>query len=213
MKKANSNSIFGAQSELLELAEQLFQTGQISEQLYGEIRSGRKTAENKTLYVRADFTGKSSTEQLIKESLDYKVGVTNVDKAKLPEGELMVVQSVSLGYDVTADTVTSPADVKYQYHQTDDLPAALRNSDFIVEQSQGRLCTYNIASLLSAEPSRDPNYLQGLELSVPKVIKPQKKIDFKIEVAEDLTVSVAAGNKVWVEFNVTGIIFRDRPNQ
>ena len=83
--------------------------------------------DNHVIYFRGDISALSGLQKQIQVSLGEQVGLVNVDKGKLSEGELFAFDRIAIRSVQTADTVTSAAKVNGYSGDVQSFDPALRN--------------------------------------------------------------------------------------
>lgn len=158
-----------------------------SEELDAETKKAiadkRIILEDEPLYVRKKIAGGGEIE-LLTADLDQSVGITNIDKKKLPNFVYFVLEAIQFGYGFSAvannDTAIEP-----QYASLiTGVPVALQHADLIIKQNDVPLITLPIKQLLSQEKLRAFEGDAGYQIDYLRLIKPNVPIQISIKFPE-----------------------------
>lgn len=106
----------------------------IPQESVAQLQAGNIKIQDKTFYIRANISSKSSIHPVILASDQYKDGTRNFYNAKLPQGVNHFFNRVQIGYAKDA-AETDPALVNYtSVISTSDLDRALRGANVRIKQ-------------------------------------------------------------------------------
>ncbi len=152
---------------------------ELSSETKTAIKEKRIWLEDEPLYVRAKIAGGGEIE-LLTANLDESVGVTNIDKRKLPKFVNFVLSRLSFGYGSSAVANNTVAvDATYS-NLIGDCPVQLRHANLIIKQNDNPIITMPISQLLQQEKVREANGEAGYELDYMRLIK--EDVPFQISI-------------------------------
>ncbi|WP_157499527.1 hypothetical protein [Flavobacterium commune] len=113
----------------------------LSAQLQGDIRSGKATLEDQTLYIKKNFAG-GGIINLITPTTERIDGICSFDKNILQTGRVFVFDEISIGYAKDA-ALGKEGSLKYNIVA----PAPLLNADFVIIQNGKEVLRKSVADL------------------------------------------------------------------
>ena len=135
--------------------------------------------EDEPLYIRTKITGGGEIE-LLTSTLDESVGITNIDKKKLPKFVNFILSRIQFGYGASLIANASvPVDVQYA-SLISGVPIVLQHADLIIKQNGNPIITMPIKALLSQEKQREFEGDGGYELDYMRLIK--EEVPFQISI-------------------------------
>ncbi len=178
------------------------------------IREGRKEFITADFYIRKKVAGFAGIIDLIQPTDDKKVGVTNLDKGKLPlQGSYMAVVCIGLSYGFSnAQIAPIASELRYASSEyLNNLPVKLVNSEFKLLVQDKPLLNARTKKFFAnayADYGVEANDENAVLLSTPKLIDSNKAIKAQLEFAED-TLGAPAGQH-FIEVRIIGVMIADR---
>lgn len=168
--------------------------GQLPKEIQAALARGKLQIVDGDIYSVKTIS-KKQTITLLESSDDKKVGICNLNSAKLDSSKWFLVTAIELLYCADAsgtdDDHLQVADFK------DDLPPQLKNGEFQLEQDSDVLIPE-----ISCEVFNNlgqTNIKKGLyRLDNPKFLKPLK------EISPEIKLSAVGGNNAAVKFRLVG---------
>lgn len=155
-------------------------------------------------YHRSKISASSNIENLIESTNEKIVGVSNIDKNRLPAGENLALQHLGVRY-AEAATGTDIAAVTGWTTDKASVPAALLNAELTIVQDQKTLVRLPVARFFSEAKSEKLNGVEDVcELNSIQLIKADTPITAQIEYAEGQSVAAASGNDAFIEVRFLG---------
>lgn len=155
---------------------------------------GKLRLEDATHYVRRTINGQSGTNDLISNTTVEKVGVVSFDKARLADGEHLVLKAIrfSFGTTTTASAVVNPAEVSYSSVKSNSIPAALRGANLVIQQDGKIVFKRSIEDLMNDAIVEGNTSKNSYQLSNWKAIVAGRAFQIQLEYAEGLSVPADA---------------------
>lgn len=174
--------------------------GEVSRETIEAIKGKKLIMEDEPLYVRSKITGGGEIE-LLTANLDESVGITNIDKKKLPKFVNFIINAVQVAY-ATAPTGTETA-VSVVYDSIiANVPVELQHANIIVKQNDNPILTMPVKQLLQQEKSRDFEGDAGYELKSLRYIK--EEVPFQISIKFPDGVALPGGVDHFIEVHLKG---------
>lgn len=183
MTLVNNEEIFKARGYLL---SQSFKVGLTPEQ-----QSRLKMIPNE-LYLNTKFT-LGGTVNLLHSNATKDVGVTNFDGNRLEPSRYFVVNGLTIQY-VAETTDKKVFEVEY----TDELPAVLKASNFILKVGDEVVCKLPISAIQNAKKS--DNFYRFLGTMI--LIEPERAVEICIEAPNG--ASLVSGKHHYVKVLLRG---------
>lgn len=174
--------------------------GKVAGKLDGEtvnrIQRGDIKLEEAAHYIRKAITGQGGTNELINNTTVEKSGVVSFDKARLHEGENLVLKAIRLGYGTTPTTggSTNPAEVNYSALKSNSIPAALKGANLVVSQDNKVIFKRPVHDLLLDAIIDGDSEKNSYHLKTWKTILAGRSFSIQLEYAEGLTVPADANH-------------------
>lgn len=173
------------------------------------LQSNELKLEDGIEYIRVQITGQAGTNDLIKNTSTQKTGVISFDKARLNEGEYLILKAMRLSFGtVAADGTDDPAQVYYNPLLRQELPAAVRGANLKIVQENKTLFSYPVADLLLDGVQQGSPKQNAYVLDNWKLIEAGRPFTVQLEYAEGLSIPAAnatAGIGKWfVEIRLYG---------
>lgn len=180
------------------LARKLAATGEISSSLEKAIRDGRVRMIPTTQRIRKSFPGAVSGEvDLLDNSQDKLVGVSDFDGQTRPDGEAFIAVGGSLRYADVAEADLASADF------TASLPGAVKGAE-IKTLSNGNIITQNLGIDHHVNGDNTEAGTEVLEYDLPRFYADGKSFKVKLDFESS---SLAAGlNGNAFEFTLYGFV-------
>ncbi|MBW3546330.1 MAG: hypothetical protein KY428_12170 [Bacteroidetes bacterium] len=155
---------------------------------------GQIRLEDATHYVRKAITGQGGTNDLISNTTLEKVGIVSFDKARLAEGEHLVLKALRISYGTTPQDggTTNPAEVNYSSIKSNHIPAALRGANLSILQDGKVVFKRAIEDLMNDGISEGNSTKNSYQLINWKAIVAGRPFEMKLEYAEGLNVPADA---------------------
>lgn len=202
--------------------DQLKKDGKLPSEIATAYGNGEKEVIVGDFYSRKKITISGGIIDFILASDQLLVGVTNIDKGKIPVGEFMVATGVSIKYAFNATNGgvgIEPASQKYATGEfVQAIPLDFRNSEFTFKNGNRKIVECLTANFLSLNSGAGSGVygVEGSEeamlmLPTPKLITPDKllSVQFNVPATSLATVNDATHN-YFAEFRVFGIRLVDR---
>lgn len=169
------------------------------------LRNGKIKLEDASEYIRRQITGQAGTNQLITNTSVEKVGVISFDKARLNDGEHLIVKSIRLSFASVAPGGTDDAaQVVYDPKLRDDLPPAIYGANLNITQDNKIVFTHPVADLLLDGVQQGTPKSNAYILDNWKLIAAGRPFGMELQYAEDLAVPAAAVAKWFAEIRLYG---------
>jgi hypothetical protein len=168
--------------------------GQLPKDIQRALAGGKLQIVDGDIYSVKSISNKQTVD-LLESSDDKKVGVCNLNSAKLDSNKWFLVTGIELLYcaDASGANGTSLQEANYK----DDLPAVIKNGEFKLEQDSDVLIPEISCEVFVNEGQT--NIKKGLyKLENPKFLKPLKEISPEIRLA-----GVGANNAA-IKFRLVG---------
>lgn len=153
-------------------------------------------------YLRKLVSG-AGEQDLITASTNEKRGTTNIDKARLPSLQNLVLNKIRFAWGFVATGTTDPAVITYGNKITADLPVALRHSILQISQDNKVIIERAIDLSLGVEVSRDVIGEDVPFLKKWEIIKADRPITIKLLPPEGATIAKGTDN-VFLEVRLMG---------
>jgi hypothetical protein len=168
--------------------------GQLPKDIQKALARGKLQIVDGDIYSVKSISSKQTVD-LLESSDDKKVGVCNLNSAKLDSNKWFLVTGIELLYcaDASGETDTRLQDADYK----DDLPSVIKNGEFKLEQDSDVLIPEINCEVFVNQ--NQTNTKKGFyKLENPKFLKPLKEISPEIRLA-----GVGANNAA-VKFRLIG---------
>lgn len=155
-------------------------------------------------YVRRVISGSSNIQDLIDETNEKKVGVTNIDKNRLPNQQHLALEKIAVRFaETTAATPVQAVD-GWSSVKT-GVPAALLNAELKIMQDNKTLVQLPVARFFSEAASEKPNGVEdAVTLNSIQLIKSNQNLNIQIQYADGQSVTPGAGNDCYLEVRLMG---------
>lgn len=180
--------------------------------------AGKKEVVYAEFYSRKKLApGLSGIVDFILPADQLLVGVTNLDKGKIPVGVFMACVAIQTNYAFCGNVAwkDQPSAQNYsnnEYFNT--IHGKVRNSEFSFRNGNRVIVECLTKSLLSNSAggyATEANEENAFMLPQPKLIAPDKDIKVQFNIAADsLTVSQTAADNHFIEFLIKGVKLIDR---
>ncbi|HPH46951.1 MAG TPA: hypothetical protein PKU83_08090 [Chryseolinea sp.] len=152
------------------------------------IKDKRIWLEDEPLYIRTKIAGGGEIDLLL-SSLDESVGITNIDKRKLPKFVNFIVNQLQFGYGSSAiANAAKPEDVQYD-SLIASVPVSLQHANFIIRQNDTPIYTIPVKQLLQQEKTREFEGDAGYVVKYPRVIKQDVQFQVSIKFPDGKSLS------------------------
>ncbi|MCZ8355469.1 MAG: hypothetical protein O9340_12080 [Cyclobacteriaceae bacterium] len=166
------------------------------------INEKRIILEDEPLYVRTRI-GTAGGIDLLTSDLVEKVGLTNIDRQRLPKFVNFIIDSIQFGYSIAAAVDNrKPNEVDYT-SLVDQVPSALRHANLVISQNDKPILTLPVKSLLQQEKIRGYEGKAGYQLKYPRMLKEDVSFQISIKFPNDATLDIAEHHFVEVILNGT----------
>lgn len=180
------------------LARKLAATGEISSSLEKAIRDGRVRMIPTTQRIRKSFPGAVSGEvDLLDNSQDKLVGVSDFDGQTRPDGEAFIAVGGSLRYADVAEADLASADF------TASLPGAVKGAE-IKTLSNGNIITQNLGIDHHVNGDNTEAGTEVLEYDLPRFYADGKSFKVKLDFESSSLAAGTNGNAF--EFTLYGFV-------
>jgi hypothetical protein len=171
-------------------------SGKLDSETIRRINNGEIKLEEVAHYLRRAITGQGGTNEMINNTTVEKNGVVSFDKARLHEGEHMVLKALRLGWATTpkVDGTTNPAEVVFSSKKSAQMPAALRSANLIISQDNKVIFKRAIEDLLTDEIKEGGSEDNAYLLRTWKTILAGRQFSIQIEYADGLSVPADANH-------------------
>ena len=171
-------------------------SGKLDSETIRRINNGEIKLEEAAHYIRRAITGQGGTNELINNTTVEKNGVVSFDKARLHEGEHLVLKALRLGWASTAlaDGTKNPAEVVFSSKKSAAMPAALRSANLIISQDNKVIFKRSIEDLLADEIKEGGSEDNAYQLKTWKTILAGRAFSIQLEYAEGLNVPADANH-------------------
>jgi len=148
----------------------------IGQETMSLLQDNKIKLDGEPLYVRTKI-GTSNDNELLTANLSESVGVTNIDKRKLPKFVNFIISKISFGY-ASAPLGTKVAEALAYTSFDNAIPAALQNADLIIKQNDQPLCVFPIKTFLREDKIRHAHGEAGYDL--PYLVTIKEDVQFQI---------------------------------
>lgn len=178
------------------------QKGEIAPETISAIKNEKLILEDEPLYVRKQITGGGEIE-LLTANLDESVGITNIDKRKLPKFVNYIFDALQFGYAKAATTTKTAVNVVYDSIIA-NVPVALQHANLVIKQNDNPIFTMPIKQLLQQEKLRIAEGDAGYQLKSMRHIKEEVPFQISIKFPDGVTLPPEAGAddhfvEVWIK--------------
>ncbi|SFB72284.1 hypothetical protein SAMN04487907_101260 [Zunongwangia mangrovi] len=174
-------------------------TDKLSAGLRQDLASQRVRLLKHTAIVRKNATNASSTYPFIDENTKKLAGISTMNGNSLPQNMAVVADAISVGF-AEGDGADKEGAVIY----TQDVPAALRNANFVLKQNGREILDVPVADLIAGEmPTKQEDYFHDLETFILLADETAMSWDFVFPGGQTLAPS-EAGKNVYVEVRIKG---------
>jgi hypothetical protein len=155
-------------------------------------------------YVRRKITGSSNIENLIDETNEKKVGVTNIDKNTLPNQQHLALEKIAVRYAETAASTPIQGVSGFSTVKA-NVPAALINAELRIIQDGKTLVQLPMARFFSEAASQKTNGVEDIvSLNSIQLLKANVPFTIQVEYADGQSVTPGAGNDAYLEIRLMG---------
>jgi hypothetical protein len=147
------------------------------------IGSERMMLEDEPLYIRKQISGGGEIE-LLTSNLNESVGVTNIDKKKLPKYVNFILSGIQFSYATAASGTKTAVQVVYS-SLIADCPVQLQHANLIIKQNDNPIVTMPIKELLQQEKIRGSEGDNGYEFKYMRLIKEEVPFQISIKFPDD----------------------------
>ena len=178
--------------------------GRLDGETVRRINQNEVKLEDAAEYVRKAITGQSGTNDLISNTTVETNGIVSFDKARLPEGEHLVLKAlrIAFGSSDAAVGTENPAEVNYSAKKDAAIPAALRGANLIITQDNKVVFKRPVEDLLLDGIIEGGSEDNSYKLNNWKVIVAGRPFNIQLEYAEGL--SMGAAKKYFFEVRMFG---------
>ncbi len=140
--------------------------------------AGRVSFTDAEKYIRRDISLSAGMVDMFEDSVSKEVGVTNVSKGRLEDGENLMLERIEVNYDRGTGITTKTADFA-PVTNTDD--NALYNGELEVMSGGKSIVRIPVSSFCVPKTQGSP--ANGFNLKAPKLIKEKEEIQVRIHFA------------------------------
>lgn len=181
-------------------------------QTQSDMQAGKKEFYLADFYMRKKLPASSGIIELTLPEDLLKVGVTNLNNAKLPHGTYMALTAVGMGYGFNSNGNTEVSLIRYassEYLST--IPVKIMNSEFSLQNGDKgilRCRTKKFFANAYADFSSEANDENAVLLPTPKLIAFDKTMKAQLNFAADAGNLPAGGH--YIELRLQGVYVGDR---
>lgn len=200
--------------------DQLSKAGKLPEAIAAAYAAGDKEVVIADYYSRKKVTVGPGILDFVLPSDQLLVGVTNIDKGKIPVGEFVVVLGISVKYafnSTSGGVGIEPASQNYANSNfVQAIPQDFRNSEFTFKNGNRKIVECLTENFIANDGSASSNQIGAAEenmlmLPQPKLVTPDKQLSVQFNVpANSLATVNDATHNHFVEFRMFGIRLIDR---
>jgi hypothetical protein len=175
-------------------------SGKLDSETIRRINNGEIKLEEAAHYVKKAITGQGGTNELINNTTVEKNGTVSFDKARLHEGEHLVLKALRLGWatTTTASAITDPALVVFSPLKSANMPSALRGANIIISQDNKVIFKRSVEDLLADEIREGGSEENAYQLRTWKTILAGRAFSIALEYADGQSVPADANHFVEV---------------
>jgi hypothetical protein len=175
-------------------------SGKLDSETIRRINNGEIKLEEAAHYVRRAITGQGGTNELINNTTVEKNGTVSFDKARLHEGEHLVLKALRLGWATTAalDGTKDPALVVYSPLKSSNMPSALRGANVIISQDNKVIFKRSVEDLLADQIKEGGSEENAYQLRTWKTILAGRAFSIALEYADGQSVPADANHFIEV---------------
>jgi hypothetical protein len=174
-------------------------SGKLDSETIRRINNGEVKLEEVAHYVRKRIDGQGGTNELINNTTVEKNGTVSFDKARLHEGEHLVLKGLRLGWTKTAKPAgtdpggaTDPALVVYSPKKDATMPPALRGANVIISQDNKVIFKRSVEDILADQLKDGGSEENAYQLRTWKTILAGRSFSIAIEYADGQAVPTDA---------------------
>lgn len=146
--------------------------------------AGRISFTDAEKYIRRDISLAAGMVDMFEDSVSKEVGVTNVSKGRLEDGENLMLERIELNFDRGTGITTKTADLAPITNADDN---ALFNGE--IEVMAGGKSIIRVPASSFCVPKADGSPANGFNLKAPKLIKEKEEIQVRIHFAGTMASS------------------------
>lgn len=181
------------------------QVGNLNPKTREDIAQGKNWARDYTLYVRRQITGRDGVYRLIEANNSKELGITNIDKDRLPEGEDIGIEAIAIRQGSHA-TETDPKAIANYTAVMSSFECELRNAEIVIMQDTKEILRLPVSSILSGATNtigsnKDTAYRLGDNAFV---LFANKAFQINLEFPEAVATTSASASKFHVEIELYG---------
>jgi hypothetical protein len=180
-------------------------TGRFSTRTRDDFAAKNVVAYDDTLYIRRDITAKGGVFRTIEANTVKTLGLCNIDKNRLPEGENFAIEKIWIAQASNA-TEIDPTKVVNYTNVMSSVEAELRHAELVISQDSKQILRLPISSILAAgaittASKKDAAY--SLEDNCPVIIE-NTPFEVNIEFPAIMATKSASANKFLLEIELFG---------
>jgi hypothetical protein len=175
-------------------------SGKLDSETIRRINNGEIKLEEAAHYVRRAITGQGGTNELINNTTVEKNGTVSFDKARLHEGEHLVLKALRLGWATTAalDGTKDPSEVVFSPLKSANMPSALRGANLIISQDNKVIFKRSVEDLLADEIREGGSEENAYQLRTWKTVLAGRAFSIALEYADGQSVPADANHFIEV---------------
>jgi len=147
-------------------------------------KAGRVSFTDTEKYIRKDISLAAGMVDMFEDSVSKEVGVTNVSKGRLEDGENLMLERIEVNFDRGAGITTKTADLAPVTNADDN---ALYNGELEIMAGGKSIIRVPVSSFCIPKVQGSP--ANGFNLKAPKLIKEKEEIQVRIHFAGTMATS------------------------
>lgn len=169
----------------------------------GLAKAKRLRYEDKVIYIRKRVDGKSGIMDLFEDSDDKVVGITNLSKQKLSDGENLAVERIEVNFAALAASITKANEAKFKPLEPGTSDAVLLNAELELTSEGNSILRLPLNKFVDTYLD-GAGQKNGYNLKTPRLIKEKETIQVKLHFPSGSTTAVTTDQQAYIDVALIG---------